>query len=239
MFDVMNMVRLFNNTGGQTVRDVPTFPIPVPEMDLRYALIAEEVQELQDAYNANDFQEIIDACADIVYVSYGAALSYGVTFDPPRDTHSDTVDKAMSMGIAIPSRKWLVKLYIDEIRMFTEDVLSLTNNLKDADPANIFSNVEENMVYVLRELIRSCYNISACFGFDLDLAVKEVQDSNMSKFGPNLEVYLREDGKIKKGPNYFAPNLAKVIQDQGIDIDLMNKSLAERNPHAREFLSPQ
>lgn len=41
----------------------------------------------------------------------------------------------------------------------------------------------------------------------------EIQSSNMSKFDENGKAILREDGKLLKGPNYFKPNLERVIKD--------------------------
>lgn len=45
-------------------------------------------------------------------------------------------------------------------------------------------------------------------------AFDEVQRSNMSKLDENGKAIVREsDGKILKGPNYFKPNLEKIIED--------------------------
>ena len=40
---------------------------------------------------------------------------------------------------------------------------------------------------------------------------EEIHKSNMSKLGNNGEPVYREDGKIIKGPNYFRPNIALVL----------------------------
>ena len=40
---------------------------------------------------------------------------------------------------------------------------------------------------------------------------REIQASNMSKLGPDGEPILREDGKVMKGPNYFRPNIAGIL----------------------------
>lgn len=39
----------------------------------------------------------------------------------------------------------------------------------------------------------------------------EIQASNMSKLGEDGKPILREDGKILKGPNYFKPDIDKVL----------------------------
>ena len=40
---------------------------------------------------------------------------------------------------------------------------------------------------------------------------EEIQRSNMSKLGLDGQPIYREDGKIMKGPNYFKPNIKKMI----------------------------
>lgn len=39
----------------------------------------------------------------------------------------------------------------------------------------------------------------------------EIQRSNMSKLDANGEPIYREDGKVMKGPNYFKPNIKKIL----------------------------
>jgi predicted HAD superfamily Cof-like phosphohydrolase len=41
----------------------------------------------------------------------------------------------------------------------------------------------------------------------------EIHSSNMSKLGEDGKPILRADGKITKGPNYFRPELSKIIED--------------------------
>lgn len=40
----------------------------------------------------------------------------------------------------------------------------------------------------------------------------EIQKSNMSKLGADGKPIYREDGKVMKGPNYFKPDIAKVLK---------------------------
>jgi predicted HAD superfamily Cof-like phosphohydrolase len=48
---------------------------------------------------------------------------------------------------------------------------------------------------------------------------KEIQASNMSKLGEDGLPILREDGKVLKGPNYFRPDIAKVLEGAGVEIE--------------------
>ena len=52
-------------------------------------------------------------------------------------------------------------------------------------------------------------------GIDLEAFFDEVHASNMSKAGGGF----REDGKVLKGPNFFKPNLEKVLQKQIADTE--------------------
>jgi len=39
----------------------------------------------------------------------------------------------------------------------------------------------------------------------------EIQRSNMSKLGQDGKPIYRDDGKVLKGPNYFKPNIAEIL----------------------------
>jgi len=118
-----NKVKTFMNTYGQNVKEKPSIP-DEKIVQLRIALIEEELNELKEAINNNNIVEVADALTDILYVTYGAGHSFGV---------------------------------------------------------------------------------------DLDKCFDEVQNSNMSKLGENGKPIYNESGKVMKGPNYFAPNLKKII----------------------------
>lgn len=45
----------------------------------------------------------------------------------------------------------------------------------------------------------------------IEAVFKEIQRSNMSKLGEDGKPIYREDGKVLKGPNYFKPDIAKVL----------------------------
>src|SRR5690606_9417297 len=45
----------------------------------------------------------------------------------------------------------------------------------------------------------------------IDEVFDEIQKSNMSKLGEDGEPIYREDGKVLKGPNYFVPNISKIL----------------------------
>ena len=73
-------VKTFMETFGQMVRTKPQFP-DEKTMQLRYDLIKEELNELEQAMKSKDLKEIADALTDILYVTYGAGFAYGVDLD--------------------------------------------------------------------------------------------------------------------------------------------------------------
>ena len=73
-------VRTFMETFGQMVRTNPKFP-DEKTMQLRFDLIKEELDELEEAMKTKNLKEIADALTDILYVTYGAGYAYGVNLD--------------------------------------------------------------------------------------------------------------------------------------------------------------
>lgn len=69
-------IKHFMGIIGQDRPEVPTIP-PLNIIELRWNLIAEENQELEDAAKANDIVEVADALCDLRVVVEGAAIAYG------------------------------------------------------------------------------------------------------------------------------------------------------------------
>ena len=47
----------------------------------------------------------------------------------------------------------------------------------------------------------------------IDEVFEEIHRSNLSKLDENGNPIYREDGKVIKGPNYFKPNIKKIIEN--------------------------
>ena len=73
---------------------------------------------------------------------------------------------------------------------------------------------DKNIVEVadaLTDLLYVVYGAGHSFGINLDECFEEVHNSNMSKLGADGKPIYREDGKVLKGPDYWKPNLKKVM----------------------------
>ena len=75
-----NSVKKFMQTFGQDVRSKAAFP-DEKIVRLRYDLILEELNELQEAIDQKDIKEVADALTDILYVTYGAGHAFGINLD--------------------------------------------------------------------------------------------------------------------------------------------------------------
>ena len=64
----------------------------------------------------------------------------------------------------------------------------------------------------LTDILYVTYGAGHAFGINLDKCFDEVQNSNMSKLDINGKPIYNESGKVMKGPNYFKPNLSKLIK---------------------------
>ena len=65
-----------------------------------------------------------------------------------------------------------------------------------------------DMLYILCGTI-----IAHGFQDKIESIFDEIQKSNMSKLGADGKPIYREDGKVLKGPNYFKPNIEKILKE--------------------------
>lgn len=65
----------------------------------------------------------------------------------------------------------------------------------------------------LADMIYVIYGMALESGIPLDAVLHEVQRSNLSKLGADGEPLYRADGKVLKGPGFFNPDIATVLQN--------------------------
>jgi predicted HAD superfamily Cof-like phosphohydrolase len=95
----LGQVGEFHRAYGLPVRESPTAAVGEDQVELRLALIEEEVGELADAARAGDLIGVADALADIVYVAYGTAHVYGIDLDAVLDeVHASNMTKLGADG---------------------------------------------------------------------------------------------------------------------------------------------
>src|SRR5476649_2220898 len=73
----LNQVAEFHTTFKHPIIPIPAIPSK-ERCDLRIALLAEELKELQQAVDDNNLVEVADALCDLQYVLAGAILEFGL-----------------------------------------------------------------------------------------------------------------------------------------------------------------
>jgi predicted HAD superfamily Cof-like phosphohydrolase len=88
-----SLVRQFHEVFGLAAPDRPTTP-PGDLVDVRQRLLEEEVSELADAVRRGRLDEVARELADVVYVAYGTAVTYGIDLDAVlREVHRANMSK--------------------------------------------------------------------------------------------------------------------------------------------------
>lgn len=92
-------VAAFHRAFNLPMRQLPSADIDHTLAGLRVALLEEEVGEFVAASERDDLLGIADALADIVYVAYGTALTYGIDLDAVlQEVHRSNMSKLGSDG---------------------------------------------------------------------------------------------------------------------------------------------
>jgi predicted HAD superfamily Cof-like phosphohydrolase len=89
------------------------------------------------------------------------------------------------------------------VKLIAEELKELRVALKEKDIVEVAD--------ALTDILYVTYGAGLAFGIDLDKCFAEVQRSNMTKLGEDGKPLYREDGKIKKGPNYEDPDLKTIL----------------------------
>lgn len=178
---------------------------------LRLNLITEELKEGMDAeVILNDPEqdgeakeaaiiEIFDSLVDVAVVTIGTACVFGL--------HLDSSEVSQEMFEELQLMDDIFQPLAAELTSLTENLLDL--NKFPSTKGYLISSTLRN----LQNLLDYCIGIADSLNFPFELGFLEVHASNMSKLSADGLPIYREDGKILKGPNYFKPNLKKVLDD--------------------------
>jgi predicted HAD superfamily Cof-like phosphohydrolase len=105
MEDALTMVEAFHRMFEIVVRQTPGL-IDDRTRALRERLIHEEFEELKEAMAKNDLAGIAKEMADLLYVVYGTAVSYGIDMEPVfREVHRSNMSKVG--GFKREDGKWV------------------------------------------------------------------------------------------------------------------------------------
>lgn len=142
-------------------------------LKLRLDLIKEEITELKEAYSNNDTVEILDACADILYVAYGMAYTY--RFDS---------DYIMNNRYYCMKKKTLFESLTYELTDRKSILIKLFDTFSDLVKYTNEQNTE-GVIDFLHKIIYFVYNFQSISGYNSDKIFNIVHNSNMSKLCKN------------------------------------------------------
>ena len=87
------MVKEFHKMFGVLIRSSPGL-VDEATRELRIRLIREELGEFEKAANDKDLVKIADALADLLYVTCGTGVSYGIDLEPVfKEVHKSNMSK--------------------------------------------------------------------------------------------------------------------------------------------------
>ena len=115
------------------------------------------------------------------------AISFRQAMDQPLNTPDETV-------------------YELQFKLIEEEY----HELRDAFETELDGVTKEEQLKELADLVFVCYQYAAARGWNLDVAMRRVFESNMSKLVDGKPL-RRADGKVLKGPNYQPPILDDLI----------------------------
>lgn len=221
-------VAQFMKVAGQAVNTKPT-AVSLGVAKLRYNLIIEEItgkNEFQYCAERDDVVGMLDGLCDILYVVYGAALTFGVDISSDNEAPSVANSRLASAFDSIESFKYMT---------------SNAEKFKKAYEEDNYNEIRS----VLAAITFLVYKYAKKINVDLAGAFDEVHKSNMSKFSETKEhaeasvaarqaggdekyndVYVtsvevegteywmikrNEDHKILKSLNFFEPDLSKFV----------------------------
>ena len=184
MSEFQHLVALFNEvvtSGTKTLQE---------KIELRISLIDEEVKETVEAMKNKDIVSIIDGLCDVLYVTYGAAHTFGIKLDTEFEENQPPNDKLM----------WA------EISHSVSDLPAAAEAAMKA----IRDQCPKEMEQRLNELARGCWRCaSEALAIDLKPFFYEVHRTNMNKLnGPKRE----GDGKQLKPAGWKGPRLKEMYE---------------------------
>lgn len=97
--DTLAIVKEWHEAFDVPVVDTPT--LPAERIQMRLAILEEEVSELREAAEAGDMVEVLDALCDIQYVLDGTFLEFGLhrlESDAMAEVHASNMSKLGADG---------------------------------------------------------------------------------------------------------------------------------------------
>ena len=217
-------------------------------VEFRLSQIEEELNELKEAVDKEDFIECLDAICDLMYFVYGTYHVFGVNFDtfepkPKISTFESPINNT--------------KLFMNDISALQRQISMLSQVLSLLTLSCEEHDFGGALTY-LAKLEALCHSLGSLFGVNINDCFTEVHRSNMTKVcstesealetvenykandaryaEPNYRksdttkywvVYDKATSKILKSVKFELPKLANVVNLQNKVVDVVESSDSE------------
>jgi predicted HAD superfamily Cof-like phosphohydrolase len=161
------------------------------DTELRRNLIVEEAAEAAEALREGDLVHVVHELCDVLYVSYGAAVTFGITLVP---STADVVHRAVP---GVHNAEWLAS-------MIERDAAATIKAIEGDDIGRTTA--------CLNGLVSSVYLTAAHCGVEIGPCFDEMHKSQMTRIGGEV----RADGKRLKPATYRFPDFAPILKAQGL-----------------------
>ncbi len=199
------------------------------QVELRYGLIAEECEELAQAFEQKNKIEIADALCDILYVVAGAKVYFNLPNSQINNKleESKLVNKNVNTDLSpnIITQFEIAELILDDDIKFNEiknkisNISSLVKELKDItskiiNPLNdiLLDDIIIKYNLCLDKIIFYVIELADKLGFDIYKMFELVHKSNMSKVCVNFEtadLSVKHYKSVEK--RYSSPDFKEII----------------------------
>ena len=193
--------------------------------NLRYNLIEEEVLELHEAIKNNDKKETIDALADILYVVWGAGVSFGINMDKEYQNYLELLHTPYELfnfesktsyenTVIIPNTTITKENGLDKLFIALQHVKQALNVRTETETDENMEHREQLGKYLCR-LIYHVYRLVEVYEVDINRAFKIVHDSNMSKLCKTEEIayntvqWYKDNNTVYDSPAYRKSDLGE------------------------------
>jgi predicted HAD superfamily Cof-like phosphohydrolase len=226
-------VEEFMRKAKQEVKDTPSFP-DYKVLFLRCRLILEESLELIDGLGCKVDEnlkvildiskkpcliKIADGIADTMVVTTGTASSFGFISSYPdigKKSNIPLNSYKINQILRLELSTRLFNVIKECILSFNYEVIFKENKVIVNDDPCLCRIENDQVKRNINNIIYEVMTIASILSIDIDPIIKEVDENNLSKFGPGS--YIDEFGKLRKPPNFVGPKIKELLIRQGAEL---------------------
>lgn len=207
-YEALDAVSEFHRKANHLVTEDPNESVPWPIATLRIRLIAEETSELITAMMDKNIPVVADSLADLLYVSLGTAVSYGIT--PDDNWPEGVIPLGAPDDTNIAKEAAALCIYLGDMAKL------IVYATIEKCPCGVEHSLKERREGAMLTTVNEFNGVIAAIAEDWGIPLKEiffeVHRSNMTKnLGRPRTGEKYAVGLDPKGPGYEPPKIADIL----------------------------